>query len=64
MDTTKCNLKVNSPHVQYTEEAIETNYDYATSSVKEDVESGTYFVSLSELIFVKPEPELAWPNIK
>lgn len=49
MDPTNCNLKVNSPHVQYTEAAIETNYEYATSSVKEDVESGTYFVSFSEL---------------
>lgn len=46
MDPTKCNLKVNSSRVQYTDEAIETLYDYATSSVTEDADSGTFFVSL------------------
>lgn len=46
MDPTKCNLKVNSSRVQYTDEAIETLYDYATSSVTEDTDSGTFFVSL------------------
>lgn len=45
MDPVKCSLKVNSPHVQYTDAAIETLYDYSTSSVTEDKESGTYFVS-------------------
>lgn len=47
MDPSKCNLKVNSSRVQYTEEHIETLYDYAKSSVTvtEDTESGTFFVS-------------------
>lgn len=41
----KCNLKVNSPQVKYTEEAIETNYTYTTSSVSEDKDTGTLIVS-------------------
>lgn len=45
MDPSKCNLKVNSSKVQYTEEAIESLYEYATSTVTEDTESGTLFVS-------------------
>lgn len=45
MNPTKCNLKVNSPHVQYTDEAIETNYEYPITSVSEEPETGTYFVS-------------------
>lgn len=44
----KCNLKVNSPHVKYTDEAIETNYTYSTSAVSKDEETGTFFVSQGE----------------
>lgn len=46
MNPTKCNLKVNSPHVKYTDEAIETNYEYPITSVTEEPETGTYFVSV------------------
>lgn len=65
MDPTKCNLKVNSSRVQYTDEAIESLYDYATSSVTEDAESGTYFVSLLLIFFIqKPasQPSLNFPE--
>ena len=44
---------MNSPHVQYTDEAIETLYDYATSSVTEDANTGTYFVSPVEVPVVR-----------
>lgn len=57
MNPTKCSLKVNSPHVKYTEDAIEANYEYATSSVSEDAESGTYFVS-EECVECWPESAL------
>lgn len=40
----KCNLQVNSPHVKYTEAAIETNYTYSTSTVSKD-DAGIIFVS-------------------
>lgn len=46
MDQSKCNLKVNSPHVKYTEDAIETSYEYPVSNVvSQDEESGTIYVS-------------------